>query len=99
MSFVLFKTDTIADDFPLQDQFSIFKEDITCDLSKYVFRQRTLQLLFKVNQFTDLQNLHFKNSIFEDADLIETNRCIEQQENDLKNELTDFIKFFILYPP
>ena len=90
-SFVLFKTDTVADDFPLQDQFSIFKEDITGDLSKYVFRQRTLQLLFKVNQFTDLQNLHFKNSIFEDADLIETNRCIEQQENDLKNELTDFI--------
>ena len=82
-----------------------FDEDINknCDLTKYIFRHRTLQLLFEVNEFETEK--HIKNSSDSDANsrfdgglslrlsinTLMNNQEINLKESNLKRKLIEFI--------
>ena len=91
---VYLKAKSNKDDSITQHEFFIFNEDEPMDLSKYVFRQRTLQLLYKINKFIEKKN-HSKRdlSIFRGFEDNTTNnrRAIMEEQNMLKTEMKNFM--------
>ena len=72
--------------------FFIFNKDEPLDLSKYVFRQRTLQLLYKINQFIQKKNSTKRNfGVFRGFDNIDDNSSIVHEQNSLKKEMKNFM--------
>ena len=91
---VYLKAKSNKDDSITQHEFFIFNEDEPMDLSKYVFRQRTLQLLYKINKFIEKKN-HSKRdlSIFRGFENTNNNNrtSIMEEQNMLKTELKNFM--------
>jgi hypothetical protein len=79
----------VEHDSTMNYEFSIFKSEECGDLTKYVFRQRTLQLLYKVNEFSQEKNGVNNGDVFSF-----TSRHNEMRENEekLKSCLKKFIK-------
>ena len=75
--------------------FSISNENLSFDLSKYVFRQRTLQLLYKINKFIEKKNYSrvdlsvFRG--FENSAISHDRHSIMEEQNMLKTELKNFM--------
>jgi AraC-like DNA-binding protein len=81
------KHDSIA-----QHGFFIFNKDEPVDLSKYVFRQRTLQLLYKINKFIEKKNSSCRGlNIFRGFGNSTNNSSIMEEQNMLKTELKNFM--------
>lgn len=90
---VFLKTESNQDGYLVQNGYSIFKEESNCDLSKYVFRQRTLQLLYKINKFINRNNSQKNYDVlldFEDIP-IDNNSVIKHEKDALRNEIKCFM--------
>jgi len=93
-SSILLKAEARENDSIIQYGFSISNENVTSDLSKYVFRQRTLQLLYKINKFIEKKNYSKRDlSIFRGFEDNTTNnrRAIMEEQNMLKTEMKNFM--------
>jgi AraC-like DNA-binding protein len=92
---VFLKSQVKKDDSVTQCGFSISNEKLSHDLSKYVFRQRTLQLLYKINKFIEKKNYSKKDlSVFrgfEDSTINRDSTSIIEEQNMLKTELKNFM--------
>jgi AraC-like DNA-binding protein len=77
-----------------QYEFSIFNENLSADLSKNVFRQRTLQLLYKINKFIEKKN--YKRDDLSHFIGFENNTgniqfYMMSEQNKLKTEMKNFM--------
>jgi AraC-like DNA-binding protein len=91
---ILLKAKANEGEFTTEYGFSIFNEDQHMDLSKYVFRQRTLQLLYKINKFIEKKNYSKRDlSVFRGFENSTTNNrdSIMEEQNMLKTELKNFM--------
>lgn len=92
---VFLKSRAKEDNSITQCGFSISNEDLSHDLSKYVFRQRTLQLLYKINKFIEKKNSSKRYlSIFrgfENSTINRDSASIIEEQNMLKTELKNFM--------
>ena len=92
---VLLKAQAKAGENITQYEFSIFNEKMSADLSKNVFRQRTLQLLYKINKFIGKKNykrpdlsrfIGFENNTGNDNQFY-----MMSEQNKLKTEMKNFM--------
>jgi AraC-like DNA-binding protein len=92
---ILVKAQAKQNDSTMHYGFSISNENLASDLSKYVFRQRTLQLLYKINKFIEKKNYSKRDlSIFRGFENSTINRdsvSIIEEQNMLKTELKNFM--------
>jgi len=91
---ILLKSESNQDVSLVKYECSIVKEEPNCDLSKYVYRQRTLQLLYKVNKFITRKTSDKKIiGIFMgfERNIHDNNPSIIQEEAALKTELKGFM--------
>jgi hypothetical protein len=90
---VVLKSESNQDGCLIQNGCSIFKEDSSCDLSKYVFRQRTLQLLYKINKFITKKNSQKNLGVFIgfERNMHHNNPSFIDEEAALKTELKEFM--------
>ena len=88
---ILLKAQAKENDSITQYGFSISNENLSSDLSKYVFRQRTLQLLYKINKFIEKKNCSKRDlSVFrgfENSTINRDSASIMEEQNILKTEL------------
>ena len=84
---ILLKAQARENDSIMHYGFSISNEN----LSKYVFRQRTLQLLYKIKKFIEKKNLSGRNlSVFRGFER-DNNTSIMEEQNILKTEMKNFM--------
>ena len=92
---VLLKAQANENDSIMYYGFSISNENLSSDLSKYVFRQRTLQLLYKINKFIEKKNTSKRDlSVFRgfENSVINCDRpSIMEEQSMLKTELKNFM--------
>ena len=91
---ILVKAQAKQNDSIMYYGFSISSEILASDLSKYVFRQRTLQLLYKINKFIEKKNYSKRDlSIFRGFENTSNNNktAIMEEQNMLKTELKNFM--------
>jgi AraC-like DNA-binding protein len=91
---ILVKAQAKQNDSTMHYGFSISNENLASDLSKYVFRQRTLQLLYKINKFIEKKNYSKRDlSIFRGFENTTNNNrtSIMEEQNMLKTELKNFM--------
>jgi hypothetical protein len=92
---ILVKAQAKQNDSIMYYGFSISSEILASDLSKYVFRQRTLQLLYKINKFIEKKNYSKRDlSIFrgfENTSINNNKTAIMEEQNMLKTELKNFM--------
>ena len=92
---ILLKAETRENDSIIQYGFSISNENVTSDLSKYVFRQRTLQLLYKINKFIEKKNCSKRDlSVFigfSNPTTNENRTSIMEEQIMLKTEMKKFM--------
>jgi len=92
---ILLKAQAKENDSIMHYGFSISNENLSSDLSKYVFRQRTLQLLYKINKFIEKKNYSrvdlsvFRG--FENSSIGHDRHSIAEEQNMLKTELKKFM--------
>jgi hypothetical protein len=89
---VLFKGQGFENDSTINCEFSIFKSDDCEDLTKYVFRQRTLQILYKVNEFSQGKNRRQESTVWL---FNSNNESIEDEPADEREELKSCLRNFI----
>jgi len=92
---VLLKAQAKENDSIMYYGFSISNENLSSDLSNYVFRQRTLQLLYKIKNFIEKKN-HSKRDLavfrgFENSTINRDSPSIMEEQNMLKTELKNFM--------
>jgi hypothetical protein len=96
---ILLKAQAKENDSIMYYGFSISNEnlssDLSSDLSKYVFRQRTLQLLYKINKFIEKKN-HSRRDLsvfigFENSAINRDSPSIMEEQNMLKTKLKSFM--------
>jgi len=92
---VLLKAQAKENDSIMYYGFSISNENLSSDLSKYVFRQRTLQLLYKIKKFIEKKN-HSRRDLsvfrgFENSTINRDSPSIMEEQNMLKTELKNFM--------
>jgi len=74
-------------------EFSIVKSEQSEDLTKYLFRQRTLQILYKANEFSQKKNNLERNDIFSFTPRHDIKRHdITTEEEQIKHSLREFIE-------
>ena len=92
---ILLKAQAKENDSIMYYGFSISNENLSSDLSKYVFRQRTLQLLYKIKKFIEKKNNSRRDlSVFRGFENNTVNRdspSIMEEQNMLKTELKNFM--------
>ena len=92
---ILLKAQANENDSTMQYGFSISNDNLSSDLSKHVFRQRTLQLLYKINKFIEKKNSTGRGVTvftgFEDATINDDATSIIQEQNMLKTEMKNFM--------
>jgi len=91
---ILIKAEAKENDSIIQYGFSISNENLASDLSKHVFRQRTLQLLYKIKKFIEKKKSRTNLSLFrgfENKAIIHDNSSIMEEQNMLKTEMKDFM--------
>jgi hypothetical protein len=89
---ILLKAKAHEGDYTAEYGFSIFNEDEPMDLSKYVFRQRTLQILYKINKFIEKKNSTRRNlGVFRAFENAEDDTSIVDEQHMLKIELKNFM--------
>jgi len=71
--------------------FSISKKEENTDLTKYVYRQRTLQHLFIVNEFLERKNTH-KMKTYDELSCESPTSSFGEEERYIKAQLRDFIE-------
>ena len=92
---VLLKAQAKAGENITQYEFPIFNEKLSADLSKNVFRQRTLQILYKINKFIEKKN--YNRPYLSRFIGFENNTCNDNQfyimseQNKLKTEMKNFM--------
>jgi len=91
---VLFKGQKIEHESTMNCELSIFKSEDCEDLTKYIFRQRTLQTLYKVNEFSQGKNHKQNCNVWLFNSRNET-REDEQDEPDEREELKSCLRNFI----
>ena len=88
---ILLKAQAKENDSIMYYGFSISNENLSSDLSKYVFRQRTLQLLYKIKKFIEKKNNSRRDlSVFrgfENSTINRDSASIMEEQNILKTEL------------
>ncbi len=75
-------------------EFSIFNEKMSADLSKNVFRQRTLQLLYKINKFIEKKNYkipYLSRFIGFENNINDNQFYMMSEQNKLKTEMKSFM--------
>ena len=92
---ILLKAQAKENDSIMYYGFSISNENLSSDLSKYVFRQRTLQLLYKIKKFIEKKN-HSRRDLsvfrgFENSSINRDSPSIMEEQNTLKTELKNFM--------
>jgi hypothetical protein len=96
---VLIKSEAKEEGSIIQYGFSVCNENLSADLAKHVFRQRTLQLLYKIKKFIEkkknsTRSLHvftgFENSasVHDNTSIMED---IMEEQNILKTEMKNFM--------
>jgi hypothetical protein len=83
----------------------VIMETISCDLTNYLFRQKTQEFLFKTRAQLELDNQQKNDlfdkysSVFQDEQKIETEteKKNNKETEDLKKRLTDFFKSMLEY--
>lgn len=92
------KAQCIEDNVEVEYGFSIFNECLETDLSKHIFRQRTLQLLYKINKFIEKKNETNQSSHvfrrfrgFDNSTIDDDNVSIIAEQELLKTEMKNFM--------
>ena len=101
---VLIKSEAKEEGSIIQYGFSLCNENLSADLAKHVFRQRTLQLLYKIKKFIEkkknpTRSLHVFRG-FENSASVDDNTYIMEEQNILKTEIKNFmdeIKKYMAY--
>jgi hypothetical protein len=73
------------------DSITIIKEDGFIDLEKYMYRQRTLQHLYNITEFSKRQSHKDRNNIFNFIEKSDKQSILEEQTN-ISNTLKSFMK-------
>ena len=91
---ILFRGQKIEHDSIMNCEFSIVKSEDCEDLTKYVFRQRTLQTLYKINTYNIIKNDIRKNDVTKNDifDFTHERNQVREEDEQMKSSLREFIE-------